>query len=508
MKNVNNRNNKYLSKNAALNEKITAEKFLSANNIGMFLVAYPDCKIIDCNDIVLKELGFEKKEIVGEKIDEFINSKENFDNILKWKNVSGKIVKVTRKNKTSVSRVLQIIKINNKSTEGKRLLITFSHPVKLKKASMNENRFDSELEILRKKELNYRTLIEQSFEGIALINQSGNIVIWNGRLLDMLGYKEEDILRTNLWDTFSAELSKLTEGHYISKKGSRSMSFEYRIIRKNGSHFPAEINIRLLENGMIMLAFKDIADKKSAEEMREKLFDKLIEAQGVMKTLSRKLIQVQETERRNIARELHDEIGQTLTAIKIDIMNAMKRINDPGIKSQLTDTIQLAEGTLNNVRELSLRLRPSILDDLGLIPALRWYIDRQAQRTGIKARVITKQAEIKLPSEIQIAAYRIIQEAVNNIIKHSKAKNMIIEVDSQMNELHVTVSDDGLGYDVAAARKNASGGVSVGVLGMQERAELVGGWMDIISKPGKGTIIHAIFPYKQVSQKNIFERLH
>lgn len=363
-----------------------------------------------------------------------------------------------------------------------------------KKNKLIEN--SAELDLLRDSEFKYRTLIEQSFDGIALINQFGTIIIWNSKLLEMLGYNREDILHTNLKETFSGEVKELTEGKVTSKDVSRTLSFESRIIRKNGTHFSAEINIRLLEKEMIMLALKDITEKKAAEEMREKLFNKLIEAQNVMKTLSRKLIEVQESERRNLARELHDEIGQTLTAIKIDIMNAMKHISEEG-QEHLKDTIQLVEGTLNNVRELSLSLRPSILDDLGLIPAVRWYIDRQVQRTGINAKVITKQPDVKLPAEFQIASYRIIQEAVNNIIKHAQAKNMSIEIDARENELHVTISDDGMGYDVIAARKKAAGGVSIGVLGMQERAELVGGWMDIYSKPGKGTTIHAIFPYNQ-----------
>ena len=499
MKKEYNRNTVQIKKSTA-NENLPGEYF-TFNKIGIFIVGYPDGRIIDCNEIIVSQLGYGRDEIIGENFSKFINSEGNSDNILEWQNISSKLVKVTGQKNERVNKVIQIIKLNNKNAGDKKLLITLKEEPPKEKLIKN-NEYNPELEILRERELKYRTLIEQSFDGIALINKTGNIIIWNAKLLEMLGYNQEDILHTNLKDTFSNEVEELSNKP-PNQKGSRTISFESRIIRKNGSHFPAEINIRLLEGEMIMLALRDISEKKAAEEMREKLFNKLIEAQTVMKTLSGKMIQVQEAERRNIARELHDEIGQTLTAIKIDIMNAMKFIPAADVQHQLQDTIQMVEGTLNNVRELSLKLRPSILDDLGLIPALRWFIDRQVQRTGIKAKVITKQQDIKLPQEFEIAAYRIIQEAVNNITKHSHAKNMSIEIDSQVNELHVTITDDGIGYDVVAARKNASGGVSVGVLGMQERAEQVGGWMDIISKQGKGTIIHAIFPYKQERNRNL-----
>ncbi|MHB9013771.1 MAG: sensor histidine kinase, partial [Ignavibacteriaceae bacterium] len=265
------------------------------------------------------------------------------------------------------------------------------------------------------------------------------------------------------------------------------------------NHFPAEINISIFENGMIMYVIKDISERKAAEEMQEKLFNKLLEAQNIMKNLSRQLIQVQEQERRNIARELHDEIGQTLTAIKIDILNAIKFIRSLNALEHLNDSIKMVEETLNNVREMSLKLRPSILDDLGLIPAVRWFLVRQSERTGINAKVITKPLTERIPSEIQITCYRIIQEAVTNIIKHSNAKNMTVEINILSNELYLIISDDGIGYDVHSARKMATSGSSIGVLGMQERAEAVGGWLDIFSSPNKGTKIHAIFPLKQIA---------
>ncbi|HUX61914.1 MAG TPA: PAS domain S-box protein [Ignavibacteriaceae bacterium] len=342
-------------------------------------------------------------------------------------------------------------------------------------------------------EKRYRSLIEQAFDGIALINKHGKIIVWNSKLLELLGYTADEIINLNPKEIIPSKKILLN-----TKYESHKLNYELEFLRKDKSHFPAEISIRLFENGMIMYVIKDISDRKDSEELQKKLIDKLVEAQNITKNLSRQLIQAQELERRNIARELHDEIGQTLTAIKIDILNSIKFIQSLNAIEHLNDSIRMVEETLNNVREMSLKLRPSILDDLGLIPAVRWFLVRQSERSGINAKVITKPFDEKIPSEIQITCYRIIQEAVTNIIKHSKAKNMTVEINVVANELYLIISDDGIGYDVLSARKLASIGTSIGVLGMQERAEAVGGWLDIFSSNTIGTQIQAIFPLKQL----------
>ncbi len=396
--------------------------------------------------------------------------------------------------------------ITNPQTKKEMIIRSAGAPIKIDgkvKAAIVINSDITELKKIEneiiKSESRYKSLIEQSFDGIALINKYGKVIIWNSKLLELLNYNVDEVLEVNFKNIIQNEINEFSDEKKGLDEFDQNLHFETIITRKNKTHFPAEISISILKEGMIMYVIRDISERKAAEELHEKLFNKLIEAQNVMKNLSRQLIIVQEQERRNIARELHDEIGQTLTAIKIDILNAMKFIPSLNAQEQLKDSIQMVEETLNNVRELSLNLRPSILDDLGLIPAVRWFLDRQSQRTGINAKVITKPFTEKIPAEIQITCYRIIQEAVTNIIKHSKAKSMSVEIDVISNELYIIISDDGVGYDVLSARKKATSGYSVGVLGMQERAEAVGGWLDIFSKPNEGTKIHAIFPLKLIS---------
>ncbi len=330
----------------------------------------------------------------------------------------------------------------------------------------------------------------------------------NRKLLDMFGFAGLEEFSSQIgYLPSKLKMRNLKTGNFVSDNDNvyiqalegKNIICEYtfmdpktkheRIIKSVG--IPVRFNNKVTAAAVI---FSDITERKIAEEKQERLLDRLVEAQNLMKTLSRSLIKVQELERRNIARELHDEIGQSLTAIKIDMLNIMQNTKSTRILTRLKDSIQLVEESLNEVRELSLKLRPSILDDLGLLPAIRWYVDRQSQRSGIKGKVITKQIEETLSPELQITCYRIVQEAITNIIRHADAGSFTVEITKKSDDLHLWIIDDGIGYDVTSARKKAISGQSIGVLGMQERAELVGGWLDIYSTPKKGTKVYAILP--------------
>src|SRR5262249_4016348 len=145
------------------------------------------------------------------------------------------------------------------------------------------------------------------------------------------------------------------------------------------------------------------------------------------------------------------------------------------------------EDALKQVRDLSLDLRPALLDDLGLPAALRWYLDRLAQRAGLTPELITDLADERLPPELETACFRVAQEALTNMARHAKAHRVRIVLRRQEQELRLIVADDGAGFDVAEARSRASRGQSLGLLGMQERALLTGGEVEVVSSPGRGT---------------------
>jgi signal transduction histidine kinase len=206
------------------------------------------------------------------------------------------------------------------------------------------------------------------------------------------------------------------------------------------------------------------------------------------------LVRTQESERRHIARELHDEIGQSLTAAQLNLQ-ALLGISDLSeLPARLEDSLGLIDRVLQQVRALSLDLRPSMLDDLGLVPALRWYLNRQAERAGFSVELHTDQMLERFAPDLETTCFRIAQEALNNIVRYARAKYVVVELHQRDNVLQLTISDDGVGFDVGAARRSAATGGSLGLVSMQERAVLVGGLIEFDSTPDRGTTIVVQLP--------------
>src|SRR5712691_91045 len=222
------------------------------------------------------------------------------------------------------------------------------------------------------------------------------------------------------------------------------------------------------------------------------------QAEEALQILSRQLLEAQENERRHIARELHDEIGQALTAVKINLQAAQR--TPEALVSYLEDSISIVDRTLQQVRTLSLDLRPALLDDLGLVVALRWYVDRQAQRSGFPAQFVADPLETRPRPDIETACFRVAQEALTNVARHARAQQVRVELRQRDTELHLLIRDDGKGFDVRTAQERAAQGASMGLLGMQERVWLVGGQIAIESAPAGGTEIRVRFPLQNSRQ--------
>ncbi len=233
----------------------------------------------------------------------------------------------------------------------------------------------------------------------------------------------------------------------------------------------------------------DITEREQAETRRQEYSRKL---QG----LSRRLVTAQETERRNLARELHDEIGQALTVLQLNLQSMLQSPGTDALKPRLNESLNVVERVLDQVRDISLNLRPSILDDLGLEPAVRWYTNRQAALVDLKVEFHADPLEQRLDPVIETECFRIAQEALTNVVRHAHAKTVTVELRLENGQLHLRVRDDGGGFDVAAIREKAVRGASLGLLSMEERAALAGGGLEFTSPPGQGTEVHAWFPLK------------
>jgi PAS domain S-box-containing protein len=237
---------------------------------------------------------------------------------------------------------------------------------------------------------------------------------------------------------------------------------------------------------------EDVTERKRSDEMLRQSNDRL-------RSLSGRLLDIQETERRQLARELHDEIGQALTAAKINLQSLQRYPDPTAVAPRLADGVRIVERALQQVRSLSLSLRPPLLDDLGLAAALRWLVDERARRTDTQVEFLDGVSESRFDAATEIACFRIAQEALNNVDKHSGARNVVVNLQVQHDALHLRVLDDGAGFDVVVARGHAARGASLGLLGMEERAMLAGGDVEWHSVLGRSTEVHAWFPLHMAS---------
>jgi signal transduction histidine kinase len=217
-------------------------------------------------------------------------------------------------------------------------------------------------------------------------------------------------------------------------------------------------------------------------------------ARSQMHLLSRRILAAQETERRTLSRRLHDEIGQDLTALKLQILLVECERAPAQIFEQLTACAATLDHTLDSVRDLSRSLRPSELDDFGLDVALRANFETRSEAEGLTLHYSATCLNEELRPEVAIACFRIAQEAMTNIIRHAHARTVNVSLTTDGDELRMTVSDDGCGYDLGLAEANAVKDNYLGPVTMRERAELVGGCLMLSSAPGKGTRVTAAFP--------------
>jgi len=225
------------------------------------------------------------------------------------------------------------------------------------------------------------------------------------------------------------------------------------------------------------------------EKQNKRRYRQILEARGELEQLSARLVAAQEEERRSISRELHDEVGQTLSAVLVDAANLANRIPpaDAVARQYLESIRSHADSSVNSIRNIALLLRPSMLDDLGLIPALEWQAREVSRREGIKVKVTDENVPDTLPDAVRTCIYRLVQEALHNVAAHSGAKNVVVNVRRENSSLILRVEDDGSGFDSARTR-------GMGLLGMEERVRQLGGHLEIHSEPGKGTRLRASLP--------------
>jgi PAS domain S-box-containing protein len=326
-----------------------------------------------------------------------------------------------------------------------------------------------------------------------ILDTRGRVVFANDFLIRLSGWRGDEIVGSDWFADFLPQgpdnpkpvfLSAIREGnlpaHYENEIPTRAG--ERRLIRWSNTLLRTpEGKIR----GTASIG-EDVTDRRRIER-------ELKESKARLQLVTRRLIQVQETERRAVASELHDEVGSELIALRLNLQALRSKRAEHRSEEALRNTLALVDRAIHSVRSLSLDLRPTVLDDLGLVPALKWYCERQAQRSGVRIVLDLEATDLRDSPELESACFRIVQGSVTNAIRHAVPKRIDVLLRHRDADFEIEVRDDGRGFDVASARGSGLAGASVGLLGMEERATLLGGRFSIESAAGAGTKVRVRF---------------
>lgn len=341
-------------------------------------------------------------------------------------------------------------------------------------------RYESE-GLLRTSETQYESLFVNAMDAIFLTAPDGGILSANPAACAMFGRTEPEMQavgRQGLLDTTDPNW------HAVLKERVRNGKFqgELRCVKKGGDIFSGEVSSSefLDQQGKARttLIVRDVTQRNQSALALRQYAEQL-------QTLSRRVIETQEAERRRLASELHDELGQSLTAIKINLQAGAK-FKDRSPAELNAENIRIVEDTLQQVRRLALALRPSILDNLGLVPALNSLGKQAALRNHLHFRFQSMLLPHRVAPELETTCFRIAQEALTNMARHAAAQRFSITIEQDDKTLVMTIQDDGVGMDWPAVQAKAQAGGSFGVLGMVERAALVSGELQVCSSAGKG----------------------
>ena len=246
-----------------------------------------------------------------------------------------------------------------------------------------------------------------------------------------------------------------------------------------------------------------LADSLSSYLTRREAEEGLRDTHAQLQALSRQLMHLQEQERRQLAHDLHDEVGQALTALKMNLQT-MERVADLApVQPSLHDSFGILDTLLARVRDLSLDLRPSLLDHLGLVPAIRWYAIRQAERAGLQVHVEADSLPEDLAADRAVVCFRIVQEAVTNVLRHAKATQLDVVLQTSDSGFTLIVKDNGVGFRTSEFMTEVEGRWTIGLVGMRERARALGGYLKLRSASGKGTEVFAHIPWRQRGQPDV-----
>lgn len=377
----------------------------------------------------------------------------------------------------------------------------------------------------------FKLILVSAPDAIIIINAEGKIQLINAQTERLFGYTRNELIGKSIALLMPSRSKSKHQAHiksFFEKPKTRAIVAAGAALfaqHKNGKEFRIEISINSLETAEVSLisaAIRDVTKQKLKEKeliianrklvfeneekekravefdsVSEKLIiehDLLIKAENQLRNYATQLTYAMEEDRARIAREIHDDLGQQLTAFKMGIDWVLhKQTNIEGeVAEKLNEMLKMSDTAVTSIRRISSDLRPAIIDDLGLIPALEGLCHDLKKTSGITCHFISTAKERKFDDNLSINTYRIVQETLTNVIRHSKAKSVTISITENGGKLIIEVSDDGIGI----SQETILASKHLGIMGMKERAALLGGKLTIEGIIGKGTRTKLILPFK------------
>jgi len=340
----------------------------------------------------------------------------------------------------------------------------------------------------------YRVFVERMNEGAAVLSYDHTVLHCNGRFARFLGAGLQSVIGSSMLDLVWPEDHPKLDA-LLRRAAQRNCRGEIRLQSRKGTPLSVHLSLnplRLDSTRAVCLIASDLSEMKRAEQ-------ELRASSEQLRNLAAHLLSVREEERARISREVHDELGQSLTAVKMDLAwlaGRLPRRNGPMLK-RIRSTRQLADSIIQSIRRISTELRPAVLD-LGLAAAVEWQVQEFQARSGIqcKLRLLTREV---VASNASTAMFRIFQETLTNVARHAKATRAEVVLQKQRDRLVLLIRDNGRGFDQA----DPSLSKSLGLLGMRERAAILGGRVNISSAPGKGTTVAAWIPLPSPEESGI-----
>jgi PAS domain S-box-containing protein len=337
--------------------------------------------------------------------------------------------------------------------------------------------------------------LESMLDGFMLIDSEGNIIDVNPAYCQMSGYSKEELLQFKIFD-LEAVMSRVELEQSMGKLITlKALQLESKHRRKDGQLIDIEVSLSVMDFGnqpLIVAFFRNITERKINDL-------KINEYTEQLKNLTGHLLEVREDERKRIGREIHDDLGQQLTAVKMDVVWIDKKTAELGlneklplqIKEKLKNVIHLLDESNQSIRRILSELRPSILDDYGLLDALQWHGSQFTKNTGIPVEISHTDFDIKLPEPVATCIYRVFQESLTNVSRYAGADKVKAHLTITKKTAEIIIEDNGIGFDISAINNLKS----FGLLGMKERVSALNGIFDLKSTKGKGTRLKIKIPF-------------